>query len=77
MNKISKSYLNSEGGKVYWLTINVVLNGLNAKNYDWLEETKIWTKGLDYFPKLSWEDFLLIARKYDFWSSFEKILFEE
>lgn len=73
---MTENYKDTEEGKIYWITINIVLNGLNVENYDWLAETKNWAKGADYFPDISWEDFLLMARKYSFWLEFEKIIFD-
>ncbi len=66
--------LDSEENKVYWVMGNAILNGLNYPDYNYLTETKEWAKGKDYFPDLSWEKFLLVARKYTFWENFEKLL---
>ena len=65
---------NSEEGKVYWVVMNTALNGLSIDDYNWLEEAKLWSKSKDYFPYLSWEEFLNLARKYEFWNSFEEVL---
>ena len=67
----------SERSKVYWITMNVVLNGLSVDDYDWLEETKNWASGTEYFPELSWEEFLEVARKYEFWPDFEEIISDQ
>ena len=64
----------TEEGKVYWVVMNTVLNGLNINPYNIEEEIKMWAKGADYFPDLSWEEFLDVARKYEFWRHFEESL---
>ena len=68
----------SEDEKITWIILNVGLNCDYYKTYNWLEETKMWARGGDYFPDLSWEEFLAIARKYSFWNTWEKqFLLEE
>lgn len=75
--ELNISIQNEEEEKIYWLTMNVILNGLGASScdqeYSYLEEAKLWAKSPDYFPNLTWEEFLEIACKYDFWNLFEKI----
>ena len=67
---------NEEERKIYWLTMNVVLNGLGGcdQEYNYLEEAKMWAKSPDYFPNLTWEEVVEIGKKYPFWTDFEKIL---
>lgn len=66
----------TEESKVMWVTTNTALNGLGAESigyeYDYWAEAMMWAKGKDYFPDLSEEEFLTVARKYDVWNEFEK-----
>jgi len=66
----------TEEEKVSWVTVNTCLNGLGAEScgdeYNWKEEAMIWARGKDYFPELSWDEFLTMARKYDVWNDFEE-----
>jgi hypothetical protein len=54
--------------------MNTMLNGFSIEKYNWREELKNWSKAGSYFPTLTWEEFLTMARKYDFWNDFEKSL---
>jgi len=66
----------TEEERVYWVTVNTCLNGLGTEGcgdeYNWEEEAIIWARGKDYFHELSWDEFLIMARKYDVWNNFEK-----
>ena len=76
--ELNTNIQNEEERKVYWLTMNVVLNGLGAdscdQEYNYLKEAKLWAKSPDYFPNLTWEEVVEIGKKYPFWADFEKIL---
>ena len=61
---------NDTMNKISSVVFNVGMNCSVFSSYDWLEETKEWVKV--YFPDLSWEEFLTMAREYDFWNNFEK-----
>jgi len=73
----------TEEGKVSWVIDNTILNGFGHENYrltedpsmpkyNYWEEAMLWAKSKDYFPDLSEEEFLTLARKYDDWNKFEK-----
>ena len=67
----------SEQEKVVWIVTNTVLNGYgliedpSMIKYNYWEEAMLWAKSKSYFPELSQEEFLIIARKYDIWNEFE------
>ncbi|MDD5015199.1 MAG: hypothetical protein PHW73_08880 [Atribacterota bacterium] len=71
-----EEFSSEEEKKVYWIVMNAGLNAMHIDNCDWLEETKMWAKAKDYFPNLSWEEFLVIARKYSVWNTYEKEVLE-
>jgi len=66
----------NEEEKISWVTMNTYLNGFGAEGcgeeYNWKGEVILWAKATDYFPELSWDEFLSIARKYDVWNRFEE-----
>ena len=73
----------TEQKKVSWVIANTVLNGFGHENYrltedptvpeyNYWEEAMLWAKSRDYFPDLSEDEFLIMARKYDDWNDFEK-----
>ena len=62
----------TEEQRVYWVAANTYLNGVSIPDYNWKSEAQSWAKGEDYFPELSWEEFLEIARKYEVWTAFEE-----
>lgn len=66
-----------ERDKVLWIIGNTVLNSLEplkeGQDYNYWEEALKWAKSKDYFPDLTTEQFLAVARKYDEWDEFEKL----
>ena len=77
----------SEQEKVVWIVTNTVLNGYGHENYrltedpsmnkyNYWEEAMLWAKSKSYFPELSQEEFLIVARKYDVWNEFEDECFK-
>jgi hypothetical protein len=62
---------NTEEDKLRWLTFNIFINSIYIDNFDYHKEVLIWAKGRDYFPELTEEEFLMVARKYEIWNSFE------
>jgi len=72
----------TEEGKVAWIIANTVLNGYGYENYrltedpsmpeyNYWEESMLWAKSRDYFPDLSEDEYLTLARKYDNWNEYE------
>ena len=61
-----------EENKIKSIVVNAVLNGLSSDNsYHFWNEAMEWAKSKNYFPNLSEDDFLKIAKKYDIWNDFE------
>lgn len=65
-----------EKEKIDWIVSNTILNSFGPINageeYNYWEEVMLWAKSKNYFPNLTQEQFLEIARKYDSWNEFEK-----
>ncbi|STO12789.1 Uncharacterised protein [[Flavobacterium] thermophilum] len=66
--------------KIEAILMNTILNSFHfsqSEEYNNWEEALKWAKSKDYFPDLSEDEFLLLARKYDIWNEFEKIFKDE
>jgi hypothetical protein len=63
---------NTNEDKLRWLTFNVFINSIYIDNFDYRKEVLIWASGKDYFPKLTEDEFLAMARDYEIWNSFEE-----